>query len=363
MGASEFRLPRLYVALLESLRERGPNVQRTWLGDVGFAVPTESVDAAWEAHLTAARWNGMHPDLMPFAEDGFGNQFCFYRSARDGCRANRSIVYWMYETYRAVPVASTFEGFLGWLQLMACVEARGGDPVVDRAHVDRELMPLMNELGCAIDPDDVLDEPDPTPMALHRAHLRVDANAAAPRVALASHASRGNELQALDLCAEATFSFPEFAGARAAAARILSRSGDTDALAEALFQTLQRPLVYGGDPFMHGFRGVPEVDASWTAERLAAHTNPPEHVLRSPLWTLVIQDDPLAARSWVQLALDFVQEEELEVAVTMATNALFLGFGGELGGQIHGLLVELYDALEWTWHRDVCARFAGATAK
>jgi hypothetical protein len=66
----------------------------------------------------------------------------------------------------------------------------------------------------------------------------------------------------------------------------------------------------------------------------------------------------MAAQSWVDVALDFAEENDLERSVTMASNALFLGFGSELGPLIHGLLGELYAALGWEWHEEVAARWA-----
>ena len=356
MSDGQHRLPRLYVELMHAVAQSRGDARQVWLGDVGFYMHNDDDQSRWSDALASRRWRGMHPDLVPFAEDGFGNRFCFYRSARDGCRVNRSIVYWMYETYRAVPVASGFAGFLAWLQLSAYVAARRGDPVIDRRHVDEEIAPLMDALGCALDVAAALDEPDPAPVDVHRAHLRVDPHAPGPAVSLAAYlGDHDAELEALDLCAEATFSFPEFAAARLVAGRLHQRAGDSAHAAEAYMQTLLRPLVYGGDPQMNGFRRLPEVDATQVVERLLALPDVPDSVIDSPIWTMARRDDPRSPRAWLQLAGEYAMESDLETAVVMATNALYLGVASELLPGIEGLLAELYGALEWDWHHRVAA--------
>lgn len=345
------------MALLNELEAIGP---RAWLGDVGFRMPrTERDRGRWEGVLTDRRWQGMHPDLMPFAEDGFGNQFCFYRHPREGAVQSRPIVYWMYETYRAVPIASSFDGFLAWIGLTAFVAARHGDPVVDRAHIEDELRPALDAVGIHHDYAEALESHDPTPHEVHKGLLKLDPESPAALLSIAEwNGAHGRPLEALDCCAEATFSFPDFAAARYAAARVLNATGDGVAEFDALMQTLERPMLFGGDPGMGGFRVLPQVDVRWVVENLAKHPAFAEFETTSPLWTLVLRDDPTTAQSWVDVALDYAEENELERSVTMATNALFLGFGSELGPLIHGLLAELYSALKWEWHEEVVLRWA-----
>lgn len=354
-----FQFPARYLGLVSQLAERTDDT-RAWLGDVGFRLPANDRErGAWERALSDRRWQGMHPDLMPFAEDGFGNQFCFFRSEQERSRSSRAIVYWMYETYRALPIASSFDGFLAWIGLTSYLAARRSDPIVDRHHFDRELLPALSGVGVEHDYAASLQSKDPTPAEIHKAFLTLDPAAPASLVAhgvwLTDH-DRG--LEALDHCAEASFGFPEFAAARFQAARMLAASGDGVAEFDALIQTLQRPMLYSGDERMTGFRGVPELDVTWVVSELTRHPMFAEHETTSPLWTLVLRDDPMAAQSWVDVALDFAEENELEKSVTMATNALFLGFGSELGPLIHGLLGELYAALEWSWHEEVVSRWA-----
>lgn len=357
-----FKFPARYMALLSQFDTNEP---RAWLGDVGFRLPVSDRDRGrWAGVLTDRRWQGMHPDLMPFAEDGFGNQFCFYRRPREGAVRSLPIVYWMYETYRAVPIASSFDGFLAWIGLTGFVAARHGDPIVDRTHLTKVLWPALDAVGIHHDYGAALESHDPTGQEVQKGYLQLDPESPAALLSMAQwESARGRPLEALDYCAEAAFSFPDFAASRYTAARILNAAGDGVAEFDALMQTLERPMLFGGDAGMTGFRALPQVDVRWVVDELAKHPAFAESEATSPLWTLVLRDDPSVAQSWVDAALDYAEENELERSVTMATNALFLGFGSDLGPLIHGLLGELYSALGWDWHQDVVLRWAEDSAQ
>lgn len=347
------------MALIGLLAERCPTDRRAWLGDVGYLLPTSNVDEdGWLASLEHERWRGMHPDLIPFAQDGFGNRFCFVRSERDAMRGVRAIAYWMYETYRAVPVASSFDAFLGWNALTAHLAARRGDAVIDEEHVQGDLLPLLAEVGAEVDLDAALDVSDPDVVGVHRAILNLDPQAPGAQVGLAAWmAKHDRPLEALDLCADACFSFPEFAGARALSARILRDEHDLERLGDALVQTLQRPLAYAGDEAMPFLRDLRPVDLDAVVETLASQEDVPELIADIALANFVLREDPSLPQSWTILALDYAREDALEKAVTAANNALYLGLTSPLCVEIHGLLEELYDALGWAWHARMVRRW------
>jgi len=300
----------------------------------------------------------MHPDLLPFAEDGFGNRFCFVcrGGAADGDQP--PVAYWMYETYRALPIASSFCGFLYWAALTAHVAARRGDPIITATHIEQEFLPVLAEIGLDADVLSALESPDPDAIEVHRALTRLHPSAPGSRLAIAVDlAAHGRMIEALEHCREASEHFPEFAGASSIQARILGTEGDQRGMVESLVTTLGRPLIYGGDPLMPHFRDVPEVDPSWVVEQLTASPILHEQSLIEPIWTLVFRDDPTAAKSWAQLALDCVHEERLEAAVIMATIALLFGFNTAIGDEIHALLAELYGALGWGGHAQAVERW------
>ena len=71
-----------------------------------------------------------------------------------------------------------------------------------------------------------------------------------------------------------------------------------------------------------------------------------------------LMPNDVEAYKWIQLAIDYANDDVLDHAATAACNALFVGFNTELGAEIHGLLSEIYAALGWSWHAEVCARWA-----
>lgn len=352
-------LPARYVALVSVLAERADD-RCSWLGDVGFRLAPALVDVgAWAARLTEARWRGMHPDLMPFAEDGFGNQFCFLVDPPSG-QPTGAVFYWMYETYRAIPVASTFDAFLRWIAITASVTAGRGHPLIDEAHVRDEILPACAAAGLSMEASDILHASDLTPAGVHAELLRVDRHAAGAALARAAHRARQDRhIEALTMCDTALDAFPDFSAAQGLKARLFLDDGDPRAV-PALLDTLRLPLSYNADPMMPFFRELPEVDPTWVTEALNTHPNVKDYVGLDPLWTLVLRDDPTAPVSWVHVALDYAESGDLKRAATAATNGLLLGINKEIETEIHGLLEELYRSLGWKWHTAVSARWAPA---
>lgn len=350
-----YRLPERYLTLLNALAAR-PGEKRTWLGDVGiWRGPATSSDARLEV-LTQRRWKGMHPDLVPFAEDGFGNLFCFVHRAA-GSVPSHAIVYWMYETYRAVPIASSFDAFLRWMTLTAAVAARNNDPVIDHEHVQQELLPLLTSIGLDIDNNALETGNDTGQPAVHKAFLQLDPHSPGSLICDARrllHESRNFE--ALEAAHLALRAFPGFTAAQTFEASVLAADNDPQA-ARALFKSLRMPMVYGGDLTMSFFGAVPRVDPAVITDALRTHPELDRIADDDPLWILATQDDPVNPSAWVQVALDYANAGELDDAVTMATNALWLSLGESIEPQIHGLLRELYEVLGHPWHAAAMARW------
>lgn len=352
-----YRLPNRYLTLLTALRDHREG-RRAWLGDVGFRLGTGAHDdAEWHAILTSSRWRGMHPDLVPFAEDGFGNQFCFVHGSSEAMEGVQGVVYWMYETYRAVPIASSFDAFLKWVALTAGVSARRGDEVVDEQHVSGELLPMLTEIGLGVTAAELAVGPDVGQSSVHTAFLRMDRRAPGSLLSLARRQfDEGRGIEAIETCRLALAAFPDFAAARVLEARILLTDGDPQAC-RALQSALRLPLVYGGDTTMPFMAEVQESDPAWVAESLAKHPMMQRISDDDPIWILATRDDPMVATSWVEVALDYARAGDFEDAVAMACNAQWLGLGTSLEPEIHGLLHELYTALDRPWHAGAVARW------
>ena len=146
-------LPDSYLRFSTHLREVTGAETTAWFGDVGFFVP-RSTDLlqSWIIQLARRRWTGMHPDLVPFAADGAGNLFCFVLSAATPMRDSQAVVLWMYETYRCVPVASSFDLFVAWIGLTSFAAVRRGNiAILDAAAYDLRILPLLERFDLATD--------------------------------------------------------------------------------------------------------------------------------------------------------------------------------------------------------------------
>jgi hypothetical protein len=326
-----------------------------WLGDAGFFAPdTAEAGRRWLDLLAERRWPSMHIDLLPIAVDGSGNRYCFVRSEQPGM-PREAVVCWMYETYRAVPIATTFDGFVDWLVLGAVAAARrGDDPLLDRTHLETRILPAAERLGRPGDLVDAITTAMPGPLTVSEAMLARHPDAPGPSVMVAARRLEEGEFElAASNARTAGRAFPEFA-----AAWTLAAAGDpqaSHARFRALWTALHQPLLYCGDPWMPNLDRIPEVKPDRLAESLATHPWAHEISAWDPVWDLVLAEDPLAATAWLGVGVALANENELQYATLATANALWLGDDPEERGAAVELLGEIYGALGWSWHASMCA--------
>lgn len=353
-----FAFPPLYLALLSSLRgEASP----FFVGEVGFFLPPSEVDAdRWLDALIHKRWLGMYPDLLPFACDGFGNLFCFL--VRGGAQpdALSAIVFWSYETFRCLPVASSFTGFLHSVGLTSWRLANEGlDPVIDQEHHTQVVVPRLRGLDLNTAYQDLFTASTPSLVDVHNATLRLDPDNAAVLLSLAVRADQsGDLLGAIDRCGHALRSCPELAVANFVAARAFDHTGDRSDLFSRLLATVVQPLVFCGDEALTQYHNVPAIDLDWMLETLATHPALDEAEMDESLWDLIRHSDPANPESWLRVSLAMANQGDVAAAIPLATNALHFGADSELRPEILQLLGEFYDAQGWPLHR----RFIAARA-
>lgn len=347
-------LPSSYLRLLAMAASSPDDDGRWWFGEAGFFVPgTAEAGRHWVDLLSERRWPSMHVDLLPIAVDGSGNRYCFVRSERAGM-PGEAVVCWMYETYRAVPISATFDGFIDWLVLGAVAAARRGDvPSLDRVHLETRVLPASERLGRPSDLVDAFSTTRPGTLDIAEAMLQRHPDApGAGAVLAARHLEEGRRDLAAREARVATRVFPEFA-----AAWLLAAQGDppaSHARFRALWQALHQPLLYGGDPWMPNLDRVPEVRPDQLAESLATHPWASEVSAWDPVWDLVLSEDPLAAPAWLRVAVDLANEGALQDATLAGANALWLGADVEERAGAMDLLGEIYGALGHTWHASMC---------
>lgn len=324
-----------------------------WLGEIGLRVPEDGVvDEDWLEELAGQRWRGMHPTLIPFARDGWGNRFCFVRPGAAHGSEGSAIVYWMYETFTAVPIASTCEGFLRWLGLVTWAHER--DPNYDTVESgDASVVHrLLAEVDLEVDYEALLPMPAPERRDVLAAALALDPSSPAARVTRALwRADQGDQLGAIADAETAAREFPDFAGAWAAKVRILANEPDSSERFDALLMALRRPMCFSGDRDMPWFRDVPPIEITTFAEALANHPRWESVERYDPIWDLVQRLDPTSPTSWCEVALAYADANAIAEAVPMACNALHCALDdATMRAAVERLLVELYEALGWSWH-------------
>lgn len=349
-------LPASYRSILALGEPQAEDDQHFWLGDCGFVLPpTSDPPSDWMRRLSELRWPGMHPDLVPFAVDGLENRWCFYRGGHDDSKHRGAIVYWMYQTYRAIPVADSFDDFVDFVGLSAAASAwRGDDAVIDMSHWQAVVRPLLARLGRPIDLIERYGRDQPDSIGVHRSMTQLHARASGSLLARALNIHEPEyAMSSLQLCDRALDAFPEFSAAEAARFEILDRIGTREDRAEALLRLFRLPLVYGGDAFIPGFPTLSPLDMTRMVEQLAVDPWANERLLDEPIFDMLLHDDPTSPQAWLTAAVETANENSLELAVTMTQNALLFGYFDEWGVAAMTLLAELYEALGWKGHLEI----------
>lgn len=298
----------------------------------------------------------MHPDLLPFALDSTGNRFCLIVSGDQRDADEFAVAYWMYETYLAVPIASSFERFLDWIGLASELAVqRRTDPVIDNAHVQQVVRPLLAALGIERDYFALSTSPQTPVGSLHLGMMRLDPASPAARLVAARRAANQNRFRdALRHARAALDIFPDFVACAWFMINLPEaeqRVRDYDLL---LREMASMSLIYRGDTLMPLFADVPQVDPRDAAEAVARRLRPGE-TDEDPALALAAFDDPLASTDWLRAAIDVANLGEYTRATRLATNAHHLSGSGIERRDALLLLEELYDALGWSHHRAVVA--------
>ncbi len=349
---SSAALPTRYTRLLDTTIGAPREDARLWIGDVGLVVPASRGELDdWESRLRAKRWPGMHPDLLPFAADACGNRYCFARTVDDDDDTPPAIVHWMYETYRAIPVARSFEAFADWMGLTSALAAQSLDGHPDDAadHNER-VVPLLAHIGVETDWLDTLGAHAGN---LHSAMHALHPGSPGSAVMLAMReAALGREFSAVDLCEAALTRFGAFLGAHLGVALALSDGTDSERHFDALFEAAHLPMTYAGDELAPHFIDIPRLDPTALFESLALHPRASARIDEDPLWDMIQADDPCLADAWLRVAAQAARAGDLRQASTWVCNAVSVAVTNEEATSAMELLVEIYDAMDRPWHAE-----------
>ena len=348
-------LPHKLVELLGYLGGVEPGAREVFLGDVGFPLVPDAVDAAGvHGAYLARRWPGMHPDLLPFAVDSCGNRFCLVRGVGATNPERFPVAWWMYETYRAVPIASSFDRFLDWVGLSSALSAqRLVNPLTTAEHHARVVQPALEAMGVRRD-FDALTASRAAPLgSLGLGMMRVDPGSAGARVLAAERALQQGRTRDAARHAEAALeAFPEFLAARWFLSGLDLPWRQEAELTELTRSLLTTPWLWQGDGFMPEFGEIPSATPQELVARVTQQLAPSE-CDEDPAVAAAWYDDPMAPLTWLRVAVEVAELGDPTRAIGVATNALFLSRGVQDRLDALSLLDELYDAVDATWHRAV----------
>lgn len=354
------QLPVRLVEVLRRIDREFAEEGELTLGPVTFRAARGASGDALAEHLIAQRWDAMPPELLPFALDAMGNSFCIVCSDRVHDPESFPVVYWMYETRRAVPVASCFDHFLDWIGLASEIYVRrGAGNAYTREYLERVVTPQLRALGVERDFYGLTTSPVSPVGSLHLGMMRIDPDAAGSRLVAAERARRDDRQKDAILHARAALkNFPKFLSAlwflvtfENAPTRVIGYKG----LVRSLVAT---PFSYCGDPMMPEFSELPAPSITEVADLVTKVTSP-EDAEEDPVIELLMWEDPFSPELWLRAGIDLANHQHLERANVAALNALYLSSDDAIRHDIWCFQHELFDALGWSWKRHVVARQLG----
>lgn len=353
----EALLPVRLVELLRRVDGQFAEQGELTLGPVTFfGARGATTDAEISLALMHERWPGMLPELVPFAIDAVGNTFCLVCSALYADPEKIPVVYWMYETGVAVPVASCFDRFLDWIGLAAEIGVRrGADDAMNVRHLRQVVTPQLEALGVSRDFFALTTSPVSPVGSLHLGMLRVDPTAAGSRIVAAHRAKEDHRSRDAILHARSSLkSFPGFL----AAAWFLVTFPDAPSRVVG-FRDLVRLLpdllfCYRGDAMMPEFVDVPRPTFREIFDLIASASDPRD-AEEDPVLSMILYDDAESADVWLRTAIDLANIGALDRAHTVALNGFHIATTRDARNHVLMFLEELYEALGWMRLREVAA--------
>lgn len=345
------QLPVRLVELLRRIDSQFPDKRELTLGPVTFKGAFGATGDALVDQLIRARWGGMPTELLPFAMDAMGNRFCLVMAPIHQDPEKLPVVYWMYETGVAVPVASCFDRFLDWIGLASEIYVRrGSDDQLTREHLEQIVRPQLRELGVERDFFALTTSPVSPVGSLHLGTMRIDPSAPGSRLVAAKRAQLdGRQRDAILHARQALKSFPTFLAAAWFLVTFPNAPSRVIGYKELVRGLVDLPLAYRGDPLMPEFGDIPSPSPNDIAELVQSLTDRRE-IEEDSLLELMVYDDPQNADVWLAAAIELANFGHLQRAHVAVSNALHLAREPETRADVLSLMRELYDALGWTWN-------------
>lgn len=352
---TEAHLPIRLVELLHRIDALYPTRGELTLGPVTFhGARGASNDRELILRLMHERWPTMAPELIPFAMDAVGNRFCLVRNHIHTDPERLPVVYWMYETSVAVPIASHFDRFLDWIGLAAeIVVRRGADDALDISHLRELVLPHLAHLGVERDFFALTTSPISPVGSLHLGMLRVDPEAAGSRLVAAQRAKGDERSRDSILHARSALkNFPEFFAAAWFLLTFPEGPSRVIGYRDLVRLLPDLPLYYRGDPQMPEFIDIPSPSFREIFDLIASVADPRD-AEEDAVLAMILYDDAESADVWLHTAIEMANTGLVDRAHTAALNAFHIATTMEARNHVLLFLEELYEAFGWEWTLEV----------
>lgn len=348
------QLPAGLIRILDRVDDVAEQSGELTLGAVTFRSTRHMPHSDPMEALIADRWTSMPPELLPFASDAVGNRFCLVMDADEDDPGKLPVVYWMYETTLAVPIASCFERFLDWIGLVSEIYVRRAtDEIYSRIDHETIVLPTLEALGVKRDFFALTTSAYSPVGSLHLGMMRVDPDAAGSRLVAAHRAQVDNRQKDAILHARAALkSFPGFVSALWFLVNFDNAHIRVIGYKDLVRKLARMPLIYRGDAMMGEFVDIPSPSLNLIAKKVGEVVTPLE-AAEDPVVELLLWDDVYEPTSWLRAALELANNEQYECAHTASTNAVYTAMDRDTLYDIWLFQHELYEEMQWEWHANM----------
>ncbi len=345
---------------LDGFRERyGFSVPEP-LADIHENLPQEFIDylhffSLDEIVEESRRYLMMVPGLIPFAEDGEGDMYCFYRPWMDSYGAVPCGI-WMNETNHFLPISNHFQGFLIWWIGKGLLDAFGEQDWEETVKILKLVQQSshLEEFG-------VIEGPPQGPISWNEQLLRVDVDNAFSLTYSAIHGfARSGISNAIHDLKRAQAALPQFGAPYLWEARLQAMRGHIRKAHDAYFNHLTCPLFSNG---FHYWTQCGDLQVPESSEREAfdflydADLKASDAILLHPRVDYLHTHDPDDYQARLELSEILWRQGNRAMALTELENAFFLeSWNEDVAGDLLERLLDSYQRHDRPYEERQCGR-------
>ena len=281
------------------------------------------------------------PGLVPFAEEGDGDLFCFYLPWADEYK-QPPLGIWMNDTNHFLPIASHMQSFLAWWLIKETFDAATGDDFDEM----RKMLDIFQN-SCGLDELDLFTPPLNSDLDWHENILRIDSHALFSQVfsAIRQFAVKGYTTT-LELLKTAESHLPRFGAPSLWQARFAAMNGKISMAHDAYWRHLRTPMFANGYHYLWhaGDLQIPEFSEPEALNFfLTAEIPPKREILEHPKIKFLKEENSKDYHKRLDLAYTLEEIGDFEGALVEIENAFFLeGWNDDAAEEVLERLLSTY---------------------